>query len=169
MQELEQYQVSLRRGPRPAPPARPPDLVRGPVAPAAPRPGPAPWSLGCASRVFAVAAEEVGLGGQRAQQELRGIGETFDISVPVFPRPRPPPPFRGSSSWGEVTEPRSGAGGQSGRHRDRGTCPRGGLFCLGVVGFVWVGNGRGGRRGGGGDDSARRFAAGRLPSCRCLR
>lgn len=86
----------------------PRDLVRGrsPPPPCGPRPPSSAPRGGhsCASCVFTVAAEEVGLGGQRAQQELRGIGETFDISVPAFPSTRPPPPFRRSRFWGEVTE-----------------------------------------------------------------
>lgn len=86
--------------PTPPPPARPAARV--------PPPGPR-GGHSCACRAFAVAAEEVGLGGQRAQQELRGIGEIFDISIPVFPSTRSPPPCRGSCSWGEVAERCSGA------------------------------------------------------------
>ncbi|KAF6117615.1 bromodomain and WD repeat domain containing 1 [Phyllostomus discolor] len=64
VQELEQYQVCASR--RPPPRARP---GPPPLHPGDPRGG-----HSCAFRVFAVAAEEAGLGGQRAQQELRGIG-----------------------------------------------------------------------------------------------
>lgn len=161
VQELEQYQVCVwRLSPRPPPalpggrssgsPA-PPPLPRRP-RPAAPRPHTPPALRGgqsCASRVFAVAAEEVGLGGQRAQQELRGIGETFDISIPMFPSARPPspPPFRGSGWRDEVTERRSeGAGRRPGSQGDGGTSPR--RFCF-VLGWL-VGLGRKrprGRRG----------------------
>lgn len=133
VQELEQYQVcAARRRPArrvPCVPCRPcPGAARpAPPFPAPPPPAPRPAPRGghsCASRVFAVAAEEVGLGGQRAQQELRGIGESFDISIPVFPTARPPPPFLVSCWRGEVTERRSeGAGGRPGRHRDDGTPP----------------------------------------------
>lgn len=111
VQELEQYQVCASWRP-PRPPRRVPSVLppypagatrptphpsppRGPPpGPAAPSPAPR-GGHSCASGVFAVAAEEVGLGGQRAQQELRGIGEIFDISIPVFPNIRSPAPLSG--------------------------------------------------------------------------
>lgn len=67
--------------------------TRSVIRPRVPRPrvpGPARlasrprWSLGRLSCLFPAVAEEVGLGGQRAQQELRGIGEH---RPPVRPRP----------------------------------------------------------------------------------
>lgn len=74
VQELEQYQVG------PPPP--------GPRVPASPsRPASRPrWSHGRLSCLFPAVAEEVGLGGQRAQQELRGTGE----QLPRPPRARAP-------------------------------------------------------------------------------
>lgn len=129
-----------------ASPASPPGPAWGrssgspPRVPAAPHPvAPRHPPLGghsCASWVFAAAAEEVGLGGQRAQQELRGIGETFDISIPVFPSTRPPPPFRGSRRRGEVTEPRAEGAARRPRHPwDSGTASRRLCFALGRPGL----------------------------------
>ncbi|KAF5927487.1 hypothetical protein HPG69_016126 [Diceros bicornis minor] len=121
VQELEQYQVCAAVSARPPRPLRvprpPPEPARGrPAGPPSPSPpqrphlAPAPrGGHSCAPRVFAAAAQEVGLGGQRAQQELRRIGETFDMSLPGFPSSRPPPPLRGSRSRGGGTSPLSGA------------------------------------------------------------
>ena len=126
--------------PSPPGPARGRSSGSPPRVPAAPHPvAPRHPPLGghsCASWVFAAAAEEVGLGGQRAQQELRGIGETFDISIPVFPSTRPPPPFRGSRRRGEVTEPHAEGAARRPRHPwDSGTASRRLCFALGRPGL----------------------------------
>lgn len=149
VQELEQYQVCASRRPPPRPlraPARPcPGPLarpRRPPPPTPPPPAPDPDPRGghaCAARVFAVAAEEVGLGRQRAQQELRGIGETFAMSVPVFSSTWPPAPFSGLRLVGR-SDPAALAGWWAGGRGVTGTVglPRegfvlhwGGRVCFG--------------------------------------
>lgn len=109
VQELEQYQV----GP---PPPRP--RPRVPASPSRPA-SRLWWSPGRLSCLFPAVAEEVGLGGQRAQQELRGIGE----QLPGSPRARAPSPLSAP-----VRAPRGRARGLStvaGRPGATGLTPEG--------------------------------------------
>lgn len=150
-----------RRGRSPSSPPRPPPAAPCPVPRPAPRGG-----HSCASRAFAVAAEEVGLGGQRAQQELRGIGEVFDISIPCFRAPALRP-LVGAPALGPKRPSCA-----RGRPRESGDSSAG--FVLFWGGRVCFGRKRprrgwgGWRLPGGGDDPAPRFAVGWVPRCCCL-
>lgn len=94
--------------------------VRVPVPASPSRPASRPWwSPGRFSCLFPAVAEEVGLGGKRAQQELRGIGEQL---------PRPPRARVPSRVSASVRAPRGRArgvihGGLAAR--DAGPDPRG--------------------------------------------
>lgn len=182
VQELEQYQVCASRRPPPCPvPSVPPrDLVRGrspgPAAPRPPprRPPPRPRTRAVVTRVRPVSLQ---LLPKRLDWEGNEHNRSYEELVRLLPflsrcfrAPGPPPPFRGSGSWGAATQPRSQAGGRAaGASPGPWDFPGKVLFCIGVAGFVLVGNGPGGPRGGGGGDSPRRFAVGWLPRCDCSR
>lgn len=170
---------SIRSVQRVAPAPRPPSPLAAssglsrpvplPAAPASRPParlpsGPDPrGGHSCAFRVFAAAAEEAGLGGQRAQQELRGIGEILTSASRLCEHP-PPAPFSGLPLAGRSDRAALRGGRADGRGAGASPgprdCPRQGCFVLGVAVFVLVGNGPG---GGGGGAGARRFAAGWAP------